>query len=386
MKKGFTLAELLGVIVILGLLTLLIVPTMNKILKGNRQTLYENQLHSIEKAAKDFSLKNMGTLPEQEGDFITITLGDLKKGGFIQNEVRNPLTKELFPNDLEIRISKESNDYVYEVIENSGTNGNTDLPDGTTLEDPTISLIGNKIMAVGLGDVFVDPGAKAKTKGNKELAYTTEIKKNDTIVSSIDTSVATTYTITYKTTNNGKEASTTRTVKVDNFNPEIEITAADSGYVQRKNVVITVIPIDPNTISSFTYTINGGSPVTVNGVTTTVVLDENGTYSITVNVTDSGNKSATKTMGTYKIDNEGPVITFDENSITLEQSEVESYNIYNGVTITDNVEGDIVADENSITTIGSLFSTPGTYQITYIVKDSVGNSSKATRTFIVTAS
>lgn len=382
-NKAFTLAELLGVIIILGLLSLLIVPTVNKTLGRNKEDLYQVQIHNIEKATKDYALKNMDLLPESEGEFITITLGDLKKGGFIQNEVRNPITKELFPNDMEIKITFLSNDYVYEVQEDTGTKGNNELPNGSTLNDPMITLIGDKLMAVNLNGTFDDPGAKAKTKGNQDITYTTEISKDGTIVSSIDTGTQGTYIITYKASNNGKEVTTKRTVKVDDFKPEIEITAADSGYVKRKNVSINIIPIAPNTIQNFTYTINGGTPVTINGTATTVVLNESGTYSITVNVTDSGNNTATKTVENYKVDSEGPVITFETDEITLEASQVKNYDMYTGMTIVDNIDGTIVPNATNVTTIGSLFSTAGRYTITYKVKDNLGNESTATRTFIV---
>ena len=115
-KRGFTLTEVLGVLTVLALLALLITPVISKTIKNNKQKLYNDQIKIIEKAAKDYTIKNTDVLPE-EGTITYITLGEIKRSGVLQEEVRNPMTKELFPDDLQIKISFENNQYVYEVIE-----------------------------------------------------------------------------------------------------------------------------------------------------------------------------------------------------------------------------------------------------------------------------
>ena len=44
MKKGFTLVELLAVITLLGLLSLIVVPVVDKIIKDNKEKLYQTML------------------------------------------------------------------------------------------------------------------------------------------------------------------------------------------------------------------------------------------------------------------------------------------------------------------------------------------------------
>lgn len=116
-KRGFTLAELLGVITVLAMLSLLITPVITKTIKNNKQKLYNIQIHEIEKAAYDYAIKNTDTLPE-EGVTVIITLGELKREGLIGQEVRNPITKELFSDDLQIEIANRNNRYTYTVLEN----------------------------------------------------------------------------------------------------------------------------------------------------------------------------------------------------------------------------------------------------------------------------
>ena len=105
-----------GVLIVLAILALLVTPVISKTIKNNKQKLYQVQIEMIEKAAKDYAVKNRDLLPE-EGKAIIITLGELKKSGLIHEEIRNPITKELFSNDLKIQIGNSRNQYTYTVLE-----------------------------------------------------------------------------------------------------------------------------------------------------------------------------------------------------------------------------------------------------------------------------
>lgn len=118
-QKGFTLIELLGVLIVLALLAALVIPVVTKTVKNNKQKLYNVQIEAIEKAAKDYAIKNIDTLPE-EGEVLTITLGELKRDGFVEQEIRNPITKELFSDDLKIEIRRKDEQYSYTVIDENG--------------------------------------------------------------------------------------------------------------------------------------------------------------------------------------------------------------------------------------------------------------------------
>ena len=115
-KNGFTLTEVLGTLTVLALLALLITPVIARTIKNNKQKLYNAQIKIIEKAAQDYAIKNTEILPD-EGMVSYITLGEIKRSGVLQEEVRNPRTKELFPDDLQIQITLENNQYVYRVEE-----------------------------------------------------------------------------------------------------------------------------------------------------------------------------------------------------------------------------------------------------------------------------
>ena len=113
-KKGFTLAELLGVITILGLLALLIVPAIDKTIKQSNETLYQAQLSTIIEGAKEWSADHVSELPVNNGS-ITVTLSELKLGGYVPTDIKNPKTNELFSDDLTIKITEYNSQYKYKV-------------------------------------------------------------------------------------------------------------------------------------------------------------------------------------------------------------------------------------------------------------------------------
>lgn len=115
-KNGFTLAELLGVITILGLLALLIVPAIDKTLQDSNKTLYQAQIESIKDGAKDWSSDHLNELPVNGGS-ITVTLSDLIAGGYVSSDIKNPITDEYFPSSLTVKITEQNSKYKYEVEE-----------------------------------------------------------------------------------------------------------------------------------------------------------------------------------------------------------------------------------------------------------------------------
>ncbi len=123
MKRGFTLIELLAVIIVISLLVILIVPAVSDVITTSRTRLYNVQIKNIELAAKNWGAENPGMLPREHNDVLTLYLYNLKMGGFIEDEIMNPITNELFPNDMLIEIRRVHNSLVYEVLEDSGTPG-----------------------------------------------------------------------------------------------------------------------------------------------------------------------------------------------------------------------------------------------------------------------
>ena len=119
-RKGFTLIELLSVLVLLGMISLITIPVVDKILKENREKLYQTNIKMIEDGAKSWAANNIFDLPK-EGEEIVLTVCDLEKSGFIEIDVRNPKNGELFYKDSYVTITKDDYGFNYDYNENSGT-------------------------------------------------------------------------------------------------------------------------------------------------------------------------------------------------------------------------------------------------------------------------
>lgn len=116
-NKGFTLAELLGVIIILAVIGLITTITITNSMKNSKEKLYNIQIDNIIVGAKTWASSNVFRLPENDGEYITITLGELKQSGFVEDDITNPISNEPFDNSMQIKITKIGNNYKYEIVE-----------------------------------------------------------------------------------------------------------------------------------------------------------------------------------------------------------------------------------------------------------------------------
>ncbi len=114
--KGFTLVEILAVLVIIGLIVLLAFPSIERAIKKSQDNLYNAQINNIKISARDWASDHMDSLPTIEGDNIDITLGELQKDGYIDKKLNNPKTGKPFSNELPIRISYKDGIYIYNVM------------------------------------------------------------------------------------------------------------------------------------------------------------------------------------------------------------------------------------------------------------------------------
>ena len=103
-KKGFTLVELLSVIVILSLVLVIAVPSVNKYIKQSKEKAYNTQISTIIEAAQAYASANSGLLPRKEEFVVKITLGQLKSSGLIKEEVKNPNDDKYFDTNSEYYI------------------------------------------------------------------------------------------------------------------------------------------------------------------------------------------------------------------------------------------------------------------------------------------
>ena len=62
-KKGFTLIEIIGIIILLALIGLLVYPTVIRIIGDSKEELYQKNISEIERMAANWTSINEDQLP-----------------------------------------------------------------------------------------------------------------------------------------------------------------------------------------------------------------------------------------------------------------------------------------------------------------------------------
>lgn len=124
-KKGFTLVELMAVIVLISLIASLASIPINKAIKDHRKKLYERQIDQIELAAKDWAVDNPYLLPPYiEGNSVHLTIEDLINAEKLDTKVVDSRNKKEISSCsyVEITLNEEvldadKNVYKYQFFE-----------------------------------------------------------------------------------------------------------------------------------------------------------------------------------------------------------------------------------------------------------------------------
>lgn len=116
--KGFTLVELLAVIIILGLIAAIGIPVVIESIKNSETKLYEEQVTLLEKATEKWATEHTGEI-ERTADFSRcVEIEELNDGKYIaEKEVINPQTREKMNGCVNITYDEEYNQFLYKYKE-----------------------------------------------------------------------------------------------------------------------------------------------------------------------------------------------------------------------------------------------------------------------------
>ena len=113
-KKGFTLVELLAVIVIIGVVALITVPSMAKNISSSKERLYKIQVQDIELAAKKWATDSYELLDKEylNSSYVSITM--LQQLGYLSKEkMLNPKNKNIMQGCIEVAYNMNGKTYSY---------------------------------------------------------------------------------------------------------------------------------------------------------------------------------------------------------------------------------------------------------------------------------
>lgn len=121
MKKGFTLVELLSVIVILGVVSLIVFPVITKTMADSKEKLYQTQVYQLTEAGKKWALEHIKELdPEYVNDsYVPISM--LQDLSYLdKDKISNPRDKGIMNGCVVIHYNLDTKNYSYTYQEYTG--------------------------------------------------------------------------------------------------------------------------------------------------------------------------------------------------------------------------------------------------------------------------
>lgn len=114
MKKGFTLVELLAIIIILGIIAVITVPIINRTIVNAKDKLYEEQVSQIQSAAKKWGSSEIDILNSAPGNVYFLSISELQDSGYLESsDILDPRNKEKMDGCIVVKYDNEYNQYTY---------------------------------------------------------------------------------------------------------------------------------------------------------------------------------------------------------------------------------------------------------------------------------
>lgn len=120
-NRGFTLLELIGVMIVLAIISMLVIPQIIAVLRNSKEDLYKEQVNLILDAAKNYGVDHYDELDEINITFLT--LDKLISSGYIETEKAvDPRTDSEMKGCVMVSYEFNSKKYNYEYLEDCDRN------------------------------------------------------------------------------------------------------------------------------------------------------------------------------------------------------------------------------------------------------------------------
>lgn len=272
-KKGFTLIEVLGVLIILCVIFVVVFPNVLNYFKKSEQAIDDATKKVIADAAKDYMDNNSIVYSQIEDSIYCLEIDEIISKGYLNEEQ----IKNLDTNKKYIRVNYKEDKYTYEVCDTCQATSNM-----------VFLLNGDKNVAIDMNGTYTEFGAVAFDKDYNDISslITTSIyDKTGNKISSIDTTKIGKYTVEYKINISNKEQIINRNVNVTDL---IKPTITNNSAIENFGDDTTEFDL----LNGIVVTDNSGENITPI-ISSNLSLKVPGTYTITYTATDSSGNIGT---------------------------------------------------------------------------------------------
>ena len=123
-KRGFTLIEIIAIIILLSVIALITYPVINNLITESKEKLYEKQINELERLSNTWVTKNTNKLKTEEGYTYDLSFEELNEQGFTSDkQIKNPKTGKNLTGCMKVTYNSSKNGYDVAYDESCTTSG-----------------------------------------------------------------------------------------------------------------------------------------------------------------------------------------------------------------------------------------------------------------------
>lgn len=176
-KFAFTLVELLAVIIILGVLSLITFPIVDKSIKNSKEQSLKTTIKSVEEAAYNYSIENdLG----YNSNYNKLDIETLINAGLLKEDIVNPVTNQELKGCVLYKWDSNYNQYEFEYSETCETLETEPIinitydsslinSNGWAKENVPVTIYGNGEIKYCISNTLCEPNEVISTGNNTKF-------------------------------------------------------------------------------------------------------------------------------------------------------------------------------------------------------------------------
>ena len=116
-KKGFTLTELLAVIIIIGVILLIALPRILGLISNESETISKTMEDVILRAGELYVHDNSDNFPEAEGNSYCVPFEKLIEKDYLTDSLTDPVSNEKISTDKFVKVTVKYGNYEYKITD-----------------------------------------------------------------------------------------------------------------------------------------------------------------------------------------------------------------------------------------------------------------------------